>query len=112
MSPGTATILFTYCVSSEKTNPHRGFADRQTVTMSPRVGWNNHSASGDVIKLSLSRTVGIIEAPETTVGRITKTIHRTQATTVTAEEAPDLVFIRDISSSWCEVLDAQRKVRL
>src|SRR5262249_6361329 len=100
-SPGTATILFTYCVSPEKANPHRGFADRQTVTMSPRAGSNSCLASGDAIKTSLSCRVGIIEAPDTTVGRITRTIHNMHATTVSAEEATDLVFIRDISRVSC-----------
>src|SRR5215472_16675901 len=90
-------ILFTYCVSPEKTNPHRGFADKQMVTMSPRVGSNSRFASGEAIKTSLSRSVGIIEPPETNVGRITRAVHKMQAATVSAEEATDLVFIRDIS---------------
>lgn len=44
-------ILFTYCVSLEKAKPHSGFADRQTVTMSPRVSWNSRAASGDAQKI-------------------------------------------------------------
>src|SRR5262249_45269339 len=54
-------------------------------------------ASSDVIKTSLSWSVGIIEAPDTIVGRITRIMQRMEATTVNAEEATDLVFIRDIS---------------
>src|SRR6267154_5686420 len=97
MSPDTATILLTYCLSSEKISPQKGLAEMQSVTMSPRVGSNSCFASGEVISKSLSWSVGIIEAPETIVGRITRTIQRMEATTVSTEGATDLVFIRDVS---------------